>query len=460
MLATATRAQHEVMLFAAIGLTIGGLDELAIDIAYIVRSVWRRVAVYTRHDVMTMETLPLAEQPGRMAVFVPAWHEADVIGAMLWTALQKWGDGTYRIFVGTYPNDVETIAQVERLAAHDPRIVLVVNTRNGPTTKADCLNTLWAEMLRDEVVAGAKFKAIVLHDAEDVVHPDELRLLDRMIDRFDLVQLPVVPLRSQQSQWVSGHYGDEFAESHGKYLVIREALGAAVPSAGVGCAIRRDALAALAEHQGGRPFDAQSLTEDYELGLRLSERGCRGVFVRMNDAQGQPVCSRGHFPETLGDAVRQKARWTVGISLSGWDRLGWHGGPVERWMRLRDRGAALSALVLFAAYLGCLGWAAIWLVTLLGGPPVPAVPPLLARLLAFTSLLMLWRLAVRAWFVGRAYGWRQALLSVPRTFVANLIAILAARRALSAYIRLLRGAPLTWDKTQHRFPDPASSEAG
>lgn len=459
MLAAAVGAQHEVMLFAAIGLTIGGLDELAIDIAYIVRSVWRRIAVYSRHEVMTTATLPLPEKPGRMAVFVPAWHEADVIGPMLWTALQKWGEGTYRIFVGTYPNDAETIARVAALAEHDPRIILVVNTRDGPTTKADCLNALWAAMLREEIAEGADFKAIVLHDAEDVVHPDELRLLDRMIDRFDLVQIPVVPLRSQQSQWVSGHYGDEFAESHGKYLVVREALGAAVPSAGVGCAIRRDALAALAEYQGGHPFDAQSLTEDYELGLRLSERGCRGVFVRMNDANGQPVCSRGHFPETLTDAVRQKARWTVGISLSGWDRLGWAGGPVERWMRLRDRAAALSALVLFAAYLGGVGWAAIWSIQLLGDLPITPVPPLLTRLLAFTSLLMAWRLAVRAWFIGRAYGWRQALLSVPRTLVANLIAIMAARRALGAYIRLLRGAPLTWDKTRHRFPDVSPSEA-
>jgi adsorption protein B len=33
-----------------------------------------------------------------------------------------------------------------------------------------------------------------------------------MIDRFDLVQLPVLPLVNPQSRWVSGHYCDEFAE--------------------------------------------------------------------------------------------------------------------------------------------------------------------------------------------------------------------------------------------------------
>ena len=41
------------------------------------------------------------------------------------------------------------------------------------------------------------------------------------------------------------------AEAHGKELVVREAIGAGLPSAGVGCAIARDALAALAEQDGG-----------------------------------------------------------------------------------------------------------------------------------------------------------------------------------------------------------------
>jgi hypothetical protein len=36
--------------------------------------------------------------------------------------------------------------------------------------------------------------AVVLHDAEDVVHPLELTLFDQLIDRAGLVQLPVMPL--------------------------------------------------------------------------------------------------------------------------------------------------------------------------------------------------------------------------------------------------------------------------
>lgn len=63
-----------------------------------------------------------------------------------------------------------------------------------------------------EAAEGATFKAVVLHDAEDVVHSAELRLFDRLIERFDLVQLPVMPLIAPGRRGVSATYLDEFAE--------------------------------------------------------------------------------------------------------------------------------------------------------------------------------------------------------------------------------------------------------
>jgi len=444
------------MLFAAVGLLLGGIDDLLIDLLYIVRTLWRRLTVYTRHRPMTTATLPDDTAPGGMAVFIPAWQEAAVIGPMLRAALGRWGDGDYRIFVGVYPNDPATATIVRNIADSNPHVIPVVTGRPGPTTKADCLNAIWTAMLAEEALAHIRFKAVVLHDAEDVVHADALRLLSCMVDRFDLVQLPVLPLASQQSKWVAGHYLDEFAESHGKSITVREALGAAVPSAGVGCAFSRQALAALAEEQDGAPFDPHSLTEDYEAGLRIVEAGGRTAFVRMKDARGQLVCTREHFPDTFRDAVKQKARWTVGIALSGWDRLGWRGGVAERWMRLRDRRTALAALVVFVAYLALLCQAALYFAGALTGWIEPALSNALIHLLEINFVLMLWRMAIRAWFVTAAYGWRQGMRSVPRTIIANIILIFAVRRAVVIYFGLMRGAPLRWDKTTHRFPPLAA----
>lgn len=188
---------RETLLFAAAGLAIGGLDDLAVDLLYISRTIWRRMTVYTRHDRMTAGSLPPPQHPGRLAVFVPAWREADVIAPMLRHALTLWGSADYRIFVGVYPNDPETLAALAPVAQGDGRIVVAINDRPGPTTKADCLNLLWRTMTTYERDSGVGMKAVILHDAEDVVHRDEIRLFDFMIDRFHLVQLPVLPLAGQ-----------------------------------------------------------------------------------------------------------------------------------------------------------------------------------------------------------------------------------------------------------------------
>lgn len=303
-----------------------------------------------------------------------------------------------------------------------------------------------------EARRGAPFKAVVLHDAEDVVHADEIRLFDRMIDRFDMVQLPVLPLLSQRSRWIAGHYADEFAEAHGKHLVLREAIGAAVPSAGVGCCFARGMLGDIARDRGGVPFDADSLTEDYEIGLHIAERNGRTAFVAMRDAEGGLICTQEHFPETLSAAIRQKARWMAGISLAGWDRLGWCGSLRERWMRLHDRRASLSALVLFAAYLATLGHGVLMALSLVGAAEPIRYPAFVETALITTAFLMLWRLTLRAISTGRTYGWRQGIRSVPRLFICNIIAMLAARRAVGIYVRQLAGSAVVWDKTRHRFP--------
>lgn len=444
---------REALLFAAVGFCIGGLDDLAIDLLFLARSARRRLGRRVRLPNL-QAAFAAPETQGRMAIFVPAWDEATVIGAMLRAALACIRHPDYLIYVGTYPNDRPTIDAVAAVAQSDARVRLIIGPRPGPTTKADCLNSLWRALKRDEAASGERVRAIVLHDAEDVVHPQELRIFDRLIGRFWTVQLPVLPLVDHGSRWISGHYCDEFAEAHAKQLIVREALGAGLPLAGVGCAIARVALDAVAEARGGDPFDADSLTEDYELGLRIAGLGGQGVLARIAEYPGGPIVAvRAYFPATLEAAVRQKARWMIGIALAGWDRIGWGKWHQlgEHWMRMRDRRAPLAVLVLAAAYLALVGWAAALLVHVLIGRPVtaPAVPPML---IAVNLVLLGWRLAMRAAFTCAAYGWGEAWRSIPRALVANIIALLAARRAVLRYATMLRGAPLRWDKTDHHFP--------
>ncbi|AYJ86648.1 glycosyl transferase family protein [Sphingomonas paeninsulae] len=441
---------HELMLFSVVGFVIGGADDLLIDLIWMCRTVTRRTIIYRRQAGANSATLQRARSPGRTVVFVPAWDEGSVIGPMLAHAVSVFGGQDYRIYVGCYPNDPITLAVVGSIAS--PHIRVVVGQANGPTTKAGCLNTLWQALVADERAEGWSAKSIVLHDAEDVVHSAELRVFDRLIERFDFVQLPVLPLVDAGSRWIGGHYIDEFAEAHGKMIVVREAIGAGIPAAGVGCAFAREIMGRIADSRGGAPFDHDSLTEDYELGLRVAELGGRGIFVRLPHAGGGMVAVRAHFPATLDEAVRQKSRWIAGIALSGWDRLGWHGGIAESWMRLHDRRALACATILLAAYAGLVLTVLLQLANWSDGAVRPVGSPLLGWLLLASGLSLFWRLAMRFAFVTAAYGWREGARAIPRAIISNVIAMMAARRAVFVYLRMRRDGVVRWDKTAHAFP--------
>ncbi|MEI6487282.1 MAG: glycosyl transferase family protein [Sphingomonadales bacterium] len=436
-------ALAEALLLVAALVALNGLDDLAVDL------LWLLIPRAQRR----WQPLPAHPPANSFAIIVPAWDEAAVIGTMLRRTLAviDWPD--YAIFVGTYPNDAATAAAVA--AIDDPRLQLVVGAVPGPTTKADCLNSLWRAVLADEAARGRAYDAVILHDAEDVVHRHSLAVFADQLQAHALVQLPVLPLSDPRSLLISGHYIDEFAQGHGKELMVRQWLGAGVPSAGVGTAIDRAMLARVAEQRGGLPFDADSLTEDYELGLTIHALGGRGALLWVDGGDG-PVCTREHFPAGFGAAIRQKARWLTGIALAGWDRLGWVGGPADCWMLLRDRKAPMMALLTLAAYalvllLGIDGLLRLAFPAAAALPPV-ARGPLLA-LLWLNWLLLCWRLLVRAAFTLVIHGPTEALLATPRAMVANVINAVAALRALSRYgAALRRGRALRWEKTSHRFP--------
>ncbi|MBS0480240.1 MAG: glycosyl transferase family protein [Proteobacteria bacterium] len=443
---------RETVILACIGFLIGGVDDLALDAVY-----WPMRLTRRRRDLHVAELTKTAT--GRIAVFVPAWDEAAVIGRMLATTLARFGGDDFRIYVGAYPNDRATIDAIDAVARTDPRVRRVLTERPGPTTKADCLNRLWLALLSDETAEGWRAIAVAFHDAEDVVHADELRVYRALLGDYQVVQLPVRPLIDHGSPLVSGHYADEFAEAHEQRLVVRGWLGAPMPLAGVGCAIDRELLGRVAAARDGAPFDAASLTEDYELGLRSAMLGGRQIFARVRDAEGDLVAVAEFFPDRVKDAVRQKARWMIGIAFDGWDRLGWGRARDWRdhWMRVRDRRAPIALMLLAIAYIALLAWGASLSLHALAGDTAPSPSDTILFLLQINTALLVWRLAMRAWFTGRVYGWWQAGLSLPRALVANYIALMAVRTAIGRYVSTLRGDRPIWDKTRHRFPEEVGS---
>lgn len=434
----------ELGLFAAFIFLIFGADDLLIDILWLC-SVGRGV----------VSADSIGEQHGvRFAIAIPAWDEAGVIRAMLETARARWSDADCRFYVGAYPNDLATMREVAGLMRLDPRVQLVITARPGPTTKGDCLNAIWRRVCADRQDGRFIADALLLHDAEDVVDAAELKVLAYALADADYAQIPVVPLVVREGPWISGHYCDEFAEAHSKELPVRSALGGPMPTAGVGCAFRVAALASIATQDG--PFRPDSLTEDYELGVRLSGIGARGRFIRARQADGSLVASRAYFPHRIDQSVRQKTRWLRGIALEGWGRLGWwphrgagaRGSLVGWWMLWRDRRAMLSAIAILLGYsalvTGLTGW--------MGAGILPIDGSFLHMLMLANLGMLLWRLGMRAMHTAQIHGWRQGVRAVLRQPVSNIILVMTAWRALRDHLLGMRGKPLVWDKTVHHFP--------
>jgi adsorption protein B len=141
---------RELLMFAAVGLFIGGLDDFLIDLMWIIRQAWRRHMLFRIYSPASMEDLAPPDDPGRIAILIGAWAEHAVIGRMLRTALSRIDHDDYRIYVGTYSNDARTIAAVAEVAREDQRVRIVKGGVHGPTTKGECLNRAWAAVTVDE----------------------------------------------------------------------------------------------------------------------------------------------------------------------------------------------------------------------------------------------------------------------------------------------------------------------
>jgi hypothetical protein len=442
-----------------------GLDDAFIDVCY-----WGgRLRLRRRASASPGLEEILGKPEALFAIMVPAWKESEVIAAMIENTLATLDYREYRIFCGVYPNDPATRLEVDRMAARHPgRVIRVDVPHDGPTCKADCLNAIVRRLLAVEQATGRRFAGMVLHDSEDVIHPLELKLFNSLLPGRALVQLPVFSLERAWTEFTAGTYIDDFAESHGKDIHVRQALVGIVPGAGVATCYSRECIATLSQRSRGEPFNTASLTEDYDLSFRLKELGMAQAFAHVRLPAGAPapgvrgrtatiVSTHEYFPDRFKAAYRQRARWVLGIAFQGWRQLRWKGSLAERYFLFRDRKAMVMAPACAAAYF----LLANFVLGMMFGPPEWRLAlqwmlalPLLKHVLALNLAFMANRALQRMIFVGRYYGARQAALSLVRMPVNNLINFCAVMRAWRLFaVHLATGRKLAWDKTAHVYPD-------
>lgn len=385
----------------------------------------------------------------RFALLIPNWQEDNVLERMVRGNLAQLEYENYSVFLGIYSNDLRSWAAARRLEQDFPNLSIVLNDRPGPSSKAQLLNEMVRQVLSSEEKSGLRHEIFLVHDAEDVVHPISLLLLNSELERSDLVQLPVLSQPVGWRQFTAGTYADESAESHTRDLPARFALGASLPSAGAGMAVSRTLLKTLLSQ--GKFLSEDDSAENYHLGLEAGKLGFRSSFLNAYLPQGNKrdfIATRKIFPADTKAAINQKAKWTTGIAFQGAARFGWTGNAAQRYFLWRDRRGPWTTLFLALV-------SSLFLVSAFQSSGEPPLLPQWVETLSLLNFLLwirrvLWRMRTTYW----VYGWSAALLVPFRWPVANFINSISTWRALSIYRKSRStGTAPAWVARRRHLPE-------
>jgi cellulose synthase/poly-beta-1,6-N-acetylglucosamine synthase-like glycosyltransferase len=228
-------------------------------------------------------------------ILLPARHEEDVYR----DTIQKICDLSYpkelvQIIAICREDDpgtiTEALAKIDEL--HNPRVQLLI-FNDQPINKPHGLN-LGLQIANGDVVT--------IFDAEDEPHPDILNIINTTMlnEEVDVVQSGV-QLMNHNTKWFCFLNVLEYFFWFKSSLHFFARVGM-IPLGGNTVFVRRDLLRQL----GG--WDEHCLTEDADLGIRLSLAGAR-VRVIYDDT----YVTREETPHTIEQFIKQRTRWNQGF---------------------------------------------------------------------------------------------------------------------------------------------------
>lgn len=428
-------------LFISLCIFVFLIDDLFIDL----------VAIYKKLKPRPISKSILFTESNRkkIAIMVANWKEESVLEEMVHGNMNRLTSDNVHLFLGVYPNDLATRKIAERMARTYPRVHVVINQEQGPTYKGQMLNQIINYIFAYEEVLGFEFEGFVLHDSEDIIDPRLPYLYSLGLRQADFVQTPVFSLPVEFKDFTAGTYIDEFAEVHTKTLLVRQALGAGLPSAGVGTCLSRKLVLIFLSRQNGEVFLSDSLTEDYQLGLQAAQWGFSSRFMCHYLQEEDPrdvISTREYFPHKFTHSIRQKSRWTTGISFQGFKNIGWFGHFWQRYFLWRDRKGPINALLTLNLF--------VLMALLLVSPKgFDFANPYLQGILLANTLGTILRFVTRVQSVHRLYDTKTALTSIIRWPVAMVINMCSGLKATQQFIASeITGRRIRWVKTEHRLP--------
>lgn len=372
---------------------------------------------------------PSTFDPPRLSftLLLPARHEEAVIADTIQRMVElRYPHELVQVLVVIEAGDEGTIRVVENklaeLRGQGAGNVELLTFSDPPINKPHGLNVGLRHATGD---------VVTIFDAEDEPHPDILSVVNTVMVRegHPVVQCGV-QLMNHADHWFSALNVLEYFFWF-KSRLHYHATQRMVPLGGNTVFVRRDLLTSI----GG--WDERCLTEDADLGIRLSAAGSP-IRLVYEDAH----VTREETPHTVRDFVRQRTRWDQGfLQVLG----------KGDWKRLSTRPQRLLALYtlafpMFQALVMLYLPVAIWTMVALDVPVLVAMATALP--LYMLGLQLVINLVGLREFTG-AHRLRRTRFAGLRMLIAFFpYQVLLAYAALRALVRHVAGVN-TWEKTTH-----------
>ncbi|WP_108681682.1 glycosyltransferase family 2 protein [Methyloceanibacter sp. wino2] len=362
-------------------------------------------------------------------ILAPLYREAHMLRPLL-HALSRldWPAAKLDIKLILEAADTETVA-----AAHGLRlpanVELVVVPDRGPRTKPKALNF---------ALPLARGDYLVVYDAEDRPEPDQLRRAYQAF-RAGPPNLATVQARlniyNPEANWLTRQFTIEYSALFDGLLPLLDTMDLPIPLGGTSNHFRVEALKWL------QAWDPYNVTEDADLGARLSRFGYRCTVIGSTTYEEAPV--------RLGGWIKQRTRWLKGF-IQTW--LVHMRAPRTLFRELGPRGFLAFQIMIGGTILSALvhPWFYGLLALELAGGGLLALPQtglglpfwtvsLFSLVAGYATAMGLGALALRH------RGLHGLLWQVPLMPLYWLLISVAAYRAVWQFAV----APFKWEKTEH-----------
>lgn len=364
----------------------------------------------------------LRKQPKHsFSLLVPARHEEGVLGETL-DRLAESDFPNLEILAVVGHDDPGTMEVAEQAASRHPDLIRVVTDHSWPKNKPKALNTALG-YVRGDIVG--------VFDAEDEVHPWLLRAVEHQfrITRADVVQAGV-QLVNFWTNWYSVRNVLEYYFWFKSRLHLHASKGF-IPLGGNTVFVRTDWLTAI------DGWDPESLTEDCDLGVRLSLAGAKFAV-----AYEPEFITREETPTSFLGWLKQRTRWHQGflqvLKKGDWRRFPDRRRRLLAWYTLANPFIQAATGVLIPIAVITVLWAGfpVWLAILTFLPVLPTVAMLIIEIVALGDL---------AASLDRKARFRDYFRLVAGSVVYQVALSAAAIRAVAREVR----GDQSWEKTEH-----------